>query len=986
MKSSLSSFAPSVEPPLLLMPDIGLTSGDLSATFCRIWVLGEDPQKRAVLSSLLEECERISPLGYRFSLQVAEDSADVCVSSDKDICFLWNVSEDTATEILAHSQMLPPVVVVLDEEYGASESAMSATRHLLKLGVSDCLSQDELLAPTLVRAIRLALMELAGRSQRAQRKYEAERHDASITANVPGVVFRLVRETGGAFRFDFVSELALVMWGEECDWSGSELSQHLERIHLDDRAELLLSLQRSAREMTVWDWSGRLRDMHGEWRWVRVSALPRKREDGALVWDGLVTDESTVRNWQADLERSRRALDDAQALSGVGSFDWDVASGRVEWSDTMYRIFGYEPGAFAPTIETIIAHVHPDDSELVKRSVERTLQNKNDSMLFCIRRADGQDRFLQTHAHTELTGEGKPARYLGSVQDVTDQLVSQQALRESEERYALASRGANDGLWDWNLRTDTLYLSPRWFDMIGCPACAGEGNPQEWLGRVHPDDLPVLETILGAHLDGISAHFECEYRLQHNDGSWKWMLGRGLAVRNEEGIATRIAGSQTDISDRKHVESQLAHSAFYDSLTGLPNRALFLDRLESAIARAARDESHSFAVLFLDLDRFKNINDSLGHLAGDTLLVEAGHRFASCLRPGDTVARLGGDEFAILLEGLADTHVVETIATRVRRELEKPFPLEGHEVFITVSIGVAPAQGRQTRAVDLLRNADTAMYRAKGLGRARHATFDASMHHSAVRMLELESDLWRALERDELRLHFQPIVELATGQICGFEALVRWEHPQRGLVSPSEFIPLAEETGLIVPIGWWVLEEACRQAMEWNKAFTMAVNLSSRQFSQTDCIERVKAILAKTGFDARRLKLEITETVIMQNTESASVMLRELKEMGIALAMDDFGTGYSSLSYLHRFPLTSLKIDRSFVAQMSALSKSDPIVHTILDLARSLKIQVVAEGVESEEQVRLLRDMDCDFAQGFFFARPLTATQVEELLEHTPRW
>ncbi len=986
MKTFVSSFPSSIESAPLLVPGLGEMSGEAQAPFCHIWVLGAEAQMREPLYALLEECEHISPTNYRFVLHIADDVADVCVSTSKDVCLFWNVTETVATERLAHAAMLPPVVVVLEEGEGVGSAMAQAKHHVLSAGASDCLSQDELVAPILERAIRLALQELEQRIERVAREHEVERHDESDAANLPGVVFRLARDTSGSFRFEFVSELARIIWGEECSWHGSDLAQQIERVHPDDQAEMLRSLSVSAREMKMWGWNGRILAKGQEWKWVRTSAMPWKRDDEAIVWDGLVTDESMVRSWQSDLERSRRFLEDAQTLAGIGSFDWDVSSGRVEWSDSMFRIYGYEPKAFVPTIETILAHIHPDDLELVKHSLERAQENRGDSMLFCIRRADGQDRFLQTHAHMEVGDDGMTKRFLGSVQDVTDQLIAEQALRESEERYALASRGANDGLWDWNLRTDTLYLSARWLDMIGCIACAEEGNPDEWLGKVHPDDLPALETILEAHLAGASVHFECEYRLKQNGGGWKWMLGRGLAVRDADGIATRIAGSQTDISDRKYAESQLAHSAFYDSLTGLPNRALYLDRLERAIARAGRDENHSFAVLFLDLDRFKNINDSLGHLAGDALLIEAGHRFAACLRPGDTVARLGGDEFAILLEGLADAEVVENIATRVRGELEKPFALDGHEVFITVSIGVAPAQGGQTRAVDLLRNADTAMYRAKGAGRARHATYDASMHQGSVRRLQLESDLWRALERNELRLHFQPLIDLSVGRIYGFEALARWEHPERGMVSPGEFIPIAEESGLIVPIGWWVLEEACRQAMQWDHAFVMAVNLSSQQLAQGDCIERVRVALEKTGLDARRLKLEITETVIMQNTEAANAMLRALKEMGLTLAMDDFGTGYSSLSYLHRFPLDVLKIDRSFVAQMSASSRTDPIVNTILDLARSLKITVVAEGVESEEQLRLLRDMGCHFAQGFFFARPLPPAQIEELLGHSPHW
>ncbi len=815
---------------------------------------------------------------------------------------------------------------------------------------------------------------------------ESERRYASMVANVPGVVYRFLREADGTLRFDFISARAREVWGDNFGRDHSDLLLHIERIHPDDWNELFTSINDSAHNLTPWDWSGRLLDTGGQWKWVRATAIPWQRDDEAIVWDGIVVDETATRTSQAELERSRGALEDAQQLARVGSFDFDVENGQVEWSDTMFRLFGYEPKSFTPEVHSILQHVHESDLELVKGAAHRALENGGDSMLFRIRRADGEERFLQAHAHSEVDEDGNLQRFVGATQDVTEQILAQRALRESEERYALAARGANDGLWDWNLRTNAIYFSPRWLDMIGCALELSEGAPHEWLSRVHPDDRAALDATLEAHLSGQTSHFESEYRLRHDSGEWKWMLGRGLAVRDGSGQATRIAGSQTDISARKHFESQLAHSAFYDALTGLPNRALFIDRLERAIARSARDENHSFAVLFLDLDRFKNINDSLGHLAGDILLIEAGRRFESCLRPGDTVARLGGDEFAVLLEGLADESAIETIATRVGRELELPIQLEGHDVFITVSIGVAPAQGGETRAVELLRNADTAMYRAKGLGRARHATFDTSMHQRAVRLLELESDLWRALERHELRVYFQPIICLETGLIHAVEALVRWQHPLRGLVSPGEFIPLAEETGLIVPMGWWVLEEACRCAAGWSSELMLTVNLSSQQFSQPDILERVKSAIELTGFDPTRLKLEITESVIMGNTESANAMLSGLREMGVNLAMDDFGTGYSSLSYLHRFPIDTLKIDRSFVAQLSAGSRNDQIVRTILSLAHGLELIVVAEGIESEEQLQALRAMGCDAAQGFYFARPLPPDILGELLAQNPRW
>jgi diguanylate cyclase (GGDEF)-like protein len=441
-----------------------------------------------------------------------------------------------------------------------------------------------------------------------------------------------------------------------------------------------------------------------------------------------------------------------------------------------------------------------------------------------------------------------------------------------------------------------------------------------------------------------------------------------------------------DITDRKRAEEQLLHDAFHDALTGLPNRALFMDHVKMAIQRSRRSGNRLFAALFLDLDRFKIINDSLGHMVGDQLLVGIAHRLEMCLRPGDTVARLGGDEFTILLEDLATSDDALDVARRVQEAVTQPFNIGGHEVFTTASIGIALSNTGYERAEDLLRDADTAMYRAKLLGKKRHVVFDKEMHDRAMELLQIETDLRRAISRKEFFLNYQPIVSLETGKVSSFEALVRWRHPERGLVMPSEFIPVAEETGLIVPLGLWVLNEACRQMHEWQKLqradehVTVSVNLSSRQFSQADLIDQVSAALRDSGLRAGSLKLEITESMVMENIDTAIGMLTQLRGLGVGLSIDDFGTGYSSLSYLHRFPIDTLKIDRSFVTQMTDNTENAEIVRTIVTLARSLNMDVIAEGVETREQLGQLSDLGCDYGQGYLFSRPVGATQALELL------
>jgi diguanylate cyclase (GGDEF)-like protein/PAS domain S-box-containing protein len=431
----------------------------------------------------------------------------------------------------------------------------------------------------------------------------------------------------------------------------------------------------------------------------------------------------------------------------------------------------------------------------------------------------------------------------------------------------------------------------------------------------------------------------------------------------------------TDVTARRKAQARLLQAAFYDPLTGLPNRALFKDRLEIAFARAKGREAARFAVFFLDLDRFKLVNDSLGHRAGDELLVQIARRLESCRRAGDTVARLGGDEFTLLVEGVATDEEAIAVAERVHRSLMPPYMIEGHEVFAGASIGIALGGPATERVEHLLRDADTAMYRAKVRG-CRHAVFDSSMHERAMAALRIENELRRALERGELRVHYQPIVELSSSKILGVEALVRWEHRERGLVPPSEFIPLAEETGLVVPLGHWVLDEACRALSTLPEQITLSVNLSGRQLLQPEFCSELKEMLARCRIDPSRLRLELTESMLIGNGAAAIAALTQLRGTGVRLCIDDFGTGYSSLSYLHELPIDSLKIDRSFVGAMGDDERKIKIVQSILVLGKALGIDVVAEGVETQEQVDVLRRLGCERAQGYFFARPVPLEQL----------
>jgi diguanylate cyclase (GGDEF)-like protein/PAS domain S-box-containing protein len=567
---------------------------------------------------------------------------------------------------------------------------------------------------------------------------------------------------------------------------------------------------------------------------------------------------------------------------------------------------------------------------------------------------------------------------------------AQEGLRESEERYALAARGANDGLWDWNLNANVVFFSTRWKSMLGYQESEIGDKPDEWFNRIHDADRERVNQEIAAHQEGSVPQFESEHRVLHKDGTFRWMLCRGLAVHNGSGKISRMAGWQTDITEGK----------VSDPLTGLPNRLLFADRVGRLIKHAKRRKDYLFAVLFLDLDGFKMINDSLGHLVGDQLLVGVASRLEKCLRATDTVARLGegfvvarmgGDEFTVLLEDLKDPGDAKLAAERLMKAVTSAFMLGGREVFTSLSIGIALSNPGYEQAEDILRDADTAMYRAKSMGKARYEIFDADMRASVVARLQLETDLRRALEHGEFHNVYQPIVSLAAGQIVGFEALLRWQHPTRGLLGPEEFIRVAEETGLIRDLGWWNLREACRQMTNWRTDYraysqlTMSVNLSPKQFLQPNLAEDIGSLLRELNLPPQALKLELTESTVMGDPSAAIEMLQQIKSLGISLAIDDFGTGYSSLSYLHRFPLDTLKIDRSFISSIGN-GQDTEIARTILPMALNLHLDVVAEGVETIEQLVLLKKLQCKYGQGYYFSKPLSAEEAGSLLAEHPTW
>ncbi len=764
-------------------------------------------------------------------------------------------------------------------------------------------------------------------------------------------------------------------------------------------------LQRLLGAQTFAHWSLLLMHIHAYANWVHMHPEIARRHDPAVAphiarvlaaqpalaaWLEVAPDES-----HAAQAPSRFRLTDTTP-TGVVQFAID---GSVVFANAeAQRMLAMNPDQLsritASDLETMSVW-EPGSGDPPKHPVTECLRTLEPHPSLCLGLRREADILWVTLTVLPLRdpASGEATGVMATMVDSSDRVRVRRQLADTEQLYEKLLATADSGVLVLDREGTVLRANDMAYVLfLGHPETGG-ARSEQLVGKPLTEILPDAEAA-AVHLGRISQVMRSGETVEFEDmfelrGQTRWFAFHAQPLRHL-GFVYGVQIVARDVTSKRLAEQALRdreerarHEALHDRLTRLPNRVLFLDRLAVEVIHAKQNPSYTFAVLVLDLDRFKNVNDSLGHSAGDRLLIEYSHRLRTCLGPEDTLARMGGDEFAILLKGVQDISDAIKSANQVLEILSQPFSLGSHDVYTPTSIGIAISQTGYNRPEDILRDADTAMYRAKSHGKGRYEVFDKAMHAEAVAMLTLESDLRRAIERDEFHLYYQPVIHLHTGQIYGFEALVRWVHPLRGLVSPIDFIPLAEETGLILPIGEWVLREACRQMQRWHQLFptkkplTISVNLSGKQFSRPSLI---REILRETDLDPSSLKLEITESVIMDDPEAASAMLRDLLGDHIQSHVDDFGTGYSSLSYLHTFPTSALKIDRSFVSNIGPEGENIEIVRTIISLAHNLKMAVIAEGVETQKQLELIKQLGCEYGQGYYFSPPVNATQAEQLM------
>lgn len=718
-------------------------------------------------------------------------------------------------------------------------------------------------------------------------------------------------------------------------------------------------------------------------RLVAEAALEERTRSQALI----AASEERYRTAHAKLERTADLLLMAQEAAGAGVWEWSLDEGVVRNSPESARMYGFPCGEGATawvdvSVAELAARVHPGDLAQMRAIYGDALHHTTYKLEYRVLHPEGGNRYRWLMGCCRILRDeatGQLLRIVGLNIDVTERRTTQDALEQSEARLALALDSGSDGLWDWSVTTGYVWYSDRWHTMLGYEPGEIEPNIRSWERLAHPDDIRHARALLTEHFEERSASYVCEHRVRTKTGAYAWVLSRGRVVaRDEHGAPLRIVGTYIDITERKASEQRIAYIARHDALTGLPNRTVFHEHLEQRLAEVRRGRGQA-ALLCLDLDRFKTVNDTLGHPAGDELLCQIAQRLRTTVRESDVVVRLGGDEFAIIISHLDHAHQASKLAQRVIDAIGQPLDLGGVLVTVGVSIGIALAPSSGDAPEVLFKNADLALYRAKDFTHGTFCFYEAGMDAAVESRMQLELEMREAVLCGGFALHYQPILRLIDHKTVGFEALMRWPHPTRGMIAPDAFIPVAEETGLIVPLGSWALQQACREAASWPDDLRIAVNVSAIQFQQPGLEESVLSALAASGLAPNRLMLEITESILVQDADAVTACLHRLKGFGVLIALDDFGTGYSSLSYLRRFPFDKIKIDRSFVREIS-----DPgaaaIVRAVVGIAKELGATVTAEGVETNAQLEQVHREGCTDVQGYFFSRPLSAAQAVEFI------
>lgn len=753
--------------------------------------------------------------------------------------------------------------------------------------------------------------------------------------------------------------------------------------------------QQMAREGKVVNFISELvRYKTGEHIWVRDNSHAVYDEQGALrYFEGTIEDITATRSAEQALRASEAQLRTlTEQVPGMVFLNLLKPDGTRHYtfvSEGVRAVFGVSPQAVMADSNLLRSFRHPDDDEMVERQLRRASSHPGALITqFRIKLPDGTVKWLEVTSRT-VSQDGQGILRCGVLFDITERKHTETLLRETEERWKLALEGAGDGVWDWYVQTGVEFFSKRCKEMYGYTEASMPDRADAFDALTHPDDVAQMARDRQAHFDGLTPTYVNEHRVRCKDGTWKWVLTRGMVVsRDAQGKPLRMIGTHTDITERKKSEALIWKQANFDTLTGLPNRRMLRDRLEQEIHKSARHGTQ-LAVLFVDLDHFKEVNDSLGHDSGDMLLVEAAARIRACLRETDTVARMGGDEFTVLLPDLLDAANLEGVARDLLAALSGAFQLGDEQVFVSASIGVSLCPDDGTQVEQLFKNADQALYAAKGAGRNRHSYFKPAMQEAAQVRARLAADLRGGLQAGQFEVHYQPIVALRSGAVHKAEALLRWRHPVRGLVSPAVFIPIAEGSGSILEIGEWVFRQAAAQARRWrtrfDPGFQISVNKSPVQFQQAAHVHGAWIDhLAELGLPGRSIVIEITEGLLLESDARVTNQLMDFHDAGIQVALDDFGTGYSSLSYLQRFDIDFLKIDQSFVRHLIADSTDLALCKAIIVMAHELGMQVIAEGVETEVQRDLLTRAGCDFGQGYVFARPMPAPEMEAWLLDRP--